>query len=332
MEELGAAEKLIAEAEKNGSLSDEGVEGEKPASEVKAEAEASKKEVEAGVEGEKKPGENAEQKQEIVDYMAQAIERAKLELKHKTSLTDAEINNHIAQRFLTAGGKIQRLTETQKALQQALGDVDPKTVIPLRDYYQNMEESPIVKAFRANKNFKVVKGQLYEIPDEEDFVEETPEMKKLSALEKRLDGVLSATERKEAEAEKRRVEEQSNARAKELGAQIDKETKALTEKYPTFKTWMKQSETQGYLPPELEEIFDTVKRDGVTLTYAVKAYFADHGLPSALKKAKEEAVNELKDKAGQRSERGAAAGESRREIKYHDERSVAEALVAEAGF
>lgn len=328
-EEQKTAEKLIAEAGKDGGLQD--LENEEKSERIETPVQEEHAEATAGVEA-PKAGETAEQKQEVVDYMAQAIERAKLELKHKTDLSDAEVNTYIAQRFLTAGKRIQREVEARKAVEQALGDVDQKTIVPLRNYYRDMEQNPIVQAVRAGKNFKVIDGKVYEVAEDGEIEEQTPEMKKLATLEQKLEGVLTAAERERAEAQKQKSLDHQTTEQKEIERRITKEEELLCVKYPAFKTWLEQSKSLNYPTPELEEILDTVQKDGVTLTYAVKAYFADHGLPSVIKKAKDDAVNELKNKAGQTSERGAAAGETKRQIKYHDEGDLAEALVASAGF
>jgi hypothetical protein len=326
-DELGTAEKLIAEAEKSGSLSFE--EGEKLVEEKAETPPEEKAEGEKPGEGPAKFAETAEQNQQVVDHMAQAIERAKQELKHKTDLTDKEINDYIYQRFLTAGKRIQREVETRKALEQALEGYSPKDLI---SYHREMEAHPLIQAIRAGKKFKEVTGEGDDFAGDEEL---SPEAKRLAAIEQKLNGFISNIEqRRKLEDEKADLQKRA-----ELEEQVDKqvsdEEKVLCEKYPLFGGWIKQVREMkkngvDFIPPELEEILDTVERDEVTLTYAVKAYFADHGLPMLKKQAEKETIARLQKKAGQKSESGTVGKTIPPEIKFHDEGAVAEALVKSA--
>ena len=286
----------------------------------------------AGVEAPKE-GETAAQQEQVVDYMSQAIERARSELKHKTELSDKEINDHIAKRFLTAGKKIQREKETLKALEQSLDLPEVAHLAPaerakeLIRYFREMESHDIVKGLRSGKKFR-------EVTAEDEGMELTDDQRIAQAVNARVNEILTPFQRQQQLNEQKGKQEAYANSVKEATVLIEAEQKALSDKYPIFKTWVDEAKASKgeNVSPELDEILDEARKlcdQGMSknaLTYAVKSYFADHGLPVLVKQAKDETIARLQKKAGQRSESGTVATSIPKETRYHDEGEVAELL------
>ena len=260
-----------------------------------------------------------------MDYRSKAFDNARQILKDKTDLSDDEINKFIYQRYLSAGRNIQRREE---ALQEAQKQVD--SLNPYKQTYDNWLKVPEFVAL-LNGQAKIVMNS--QLPDRqgEEFDDTPPAIRK---LQERFDGYISKQEQREAEGRAAQERERATAQTQEMNKAIGQEISDLSSKYsfsPTFKGWIEYRDKYKMLPPELEDIIDNARKDGVTLTYAVKSWFAENGIPKVAEAARQNTIKELEKKAGQFSESSHATVLTAEERNYSDSSDVARMLFEDAG-
>ena len=306
---LEVAEQLMAEAEKQ-----ENPEGADVAQDGQAPAKAEDVKQEATVKTEADTKQTVQQAR----YWDRALQEARVFLKNE-KLTQEELQEAIAKSYLSANKRIQKHAERANAYEKQVTDLGA-----YKKFYDDLMANPDIQALYAGKA-KIVK----ELEQVEDQLMDDPTNKQLQAMQAKLDGFIAKLEGKEKQTIQSTQQQQAE---KELTSRVNTEVKGLEDKYPLFKQWMDEKRQTNQTPLELEEIYDMMETDGMSLTGAVKVYLADKNLPNILEKNKQETIKGLKKKAGERSENASSSlkGQKARNMPK-DNADLAEMLLEDAG-
>jgi len=272
------------------------------------------------------PDKPADPVAERVDYMKQAMERARSELKQKTDLTDDQITSYIYQRFLTGGKHVQKVTEARNKLQTQVSDLGK-----YQKFHTDLQNIPLWKALMEKRAKIVMLNPDGSLPDPEDPASDPEPMPAWArGLQTDMKNINQRFESREQQSAREKQEALLTTQTVETTKQIEAEEKSLSDAYPQFKVWLDWFRETGLHTPEFEEVLERVEKDGVTMTYAVKAYFADHGLPTVVKAVKDKTIKTLKKKAGQKSETTTVTHAAPKGFNYANEDALAEHLVSQA--
>lgn len=257
----------------------------------------------------------------LPDYKAQAFEKAKELLKDKTDLTDAEIEQVIYQAFINRQKKIQYEVESRKK-----AEAENKDLLRYKTFYEELNANPYWKKLQENK------ARIVDLEAEQEDEQTYEGQKELRELWTEVKNLAAALQAKDKAQEQSLQTKQLEQQAKELDDKIDEELTDLSKRYPLFKQWMDSKNRLGFPPPELEEVYDLIDKENVSLTTAVKLYFADKKMPEVVEKTKQATIEGMKKKAGQRAESsGNAKVDTKPVLNTLDTMDVAERLLQDSG-
>jgi len=249
------------------------------------------------------PAEKSEEKAPEYSYQwrDKAFELAKGYYKDKKELTDKQIEDLAFQGYVSATRRIQQADRKAQESEKRAGEHEKFKTWYEGDFANNIY--PIIEDLKSGK------ARLVRTDEGDVEFEETPKYAK--ELTTKLSSMESVVRSLREDKEQNLRERQETEQKETVKKQLDEEDTRIADKFPLYYQWIDEAKKSGMTNPNLQQIFDTVEDDKVTLEYAIYKHFLENGLPMKAKEIEKKTIDKMKAKASNNAESSQSIGDKK---------------------